>query len=118
MILDTMEQNIVQFITDNIMFFLPLGIIGIVSTIILYFTGARNDKNRCNKDTNFHIILLNRKFNYFFSIYIFIFSMILIIGFLSKFYLAAIIGGCIAFIPIIVLLFVEYTAILNKRKSP
>ncbi len=117
MILDTMEQNIVQFITDNILFFLPLVTIGIVSTIILYFTGKKDDKNRDNKDADFHIILLNRNFNYFFLIYLFIFFMMMLIGFLSKFYLATIIGGCIAVIPSIVLLLVEYTAILNKENA-
>ena len=112
-----MEQNVVQFILDNMMFFLPLGIIGIVSTFILYFTSERDEKNRHLKDVDLNVNLFNRKINCFLLIYIFVFIMMILIGFFSEFYVATTIGGCIAFVPIIILLLSEYTKLFTRGKT-
>lgn len=110
-----MEQNVIQFIIDNIMFFLPLGIIGIASTVVLYFTGKRDEKNREFNEISYTIKLFNKKINYFLLVYSFIFFMMLLIGFLSEFYIATIVGTCIALIPIVIILLFEYTTIFQRK---
>ena len=97
-----MENNVVSFIAENIFLFLPLGIIGIVATIYLYVTGAR-DGTEEKEDLDVDYIVLSKfNVNVYVLIYLFIFVMMIVIGLLSNFIIPVIIGGIFASIPIVI----------------
>ena len=88
--------------------FLPLGIIGIVTTIYLYVTGAR-DGTEEKEDLDVDYMALSKfNVNVYVLIYLFIFVMMFIMGFLSNFAIPVIVGGVLAAIPMIMLIFVKF----------
>lgn len=103
-----MEKTIVQFIIDNIFLFLPLGLLGIISTIVLIFTAKKEEKTESEDlEADFKTIF-NIRFNIYFLVYLFIWILIVIIGLLSNFIIPTIIGGVIATIPLLLLTFIDY----------
>jgi len=97
-----MENNVIIFITENIFLFLPLVVIGIIATIYLYVTGSRDgieEKEDLDVD---HIVLSKFNVNVYVLIYLFIFAMMIVMGWLSNFIIPVIIGGIFASIPIII----------------
>lgn len=98
-----MESNVVGFITENIFLFLPLGIIGIVATLYLYFTGKQEeDEARENLDADY-LMVCSFKVNIYSMIYLFICMMIVSISLLSNFIVPAIVGSVFASIPLILM---------------
>ena len=104
-----METNVANFIAQNIMIFIPLGLIGIGLTLFLIFT-AKKDKVEKNKEIELkhEISLFNKKFDINILAYLFIFFMMIIIGLLSEFYVPTLIGSIIAIMPVIILLTLKY----------
>lgn len=106
-----MESNVVNFITENIFLFLPVGITGIIATIALFYMG-RNDSHYQKQELEKSIIkIYHKKVDFFLIIYTFIVIMMSIIGIMSEFLFATLIGGTIALIPILI------TILLEHRKS-
>jgi hypothetical protein len=111
-----MEKTVVQFIVENIFLFLPLGITGIIITLILYLTGKKEEKPQSDDVTFDDISFGKLKVNVFLSIYLFIWITLFIIGLLSDFITPTIIGGTIAVIPLITMICAKK---INKdRKVP
>ena len=102
-----MENNIVQFITENIFLFLPIGIIGIATTLYLYVTASREGTEKKDDLQSDYIPFFRFTLNFYVLIYIFIFIMMVIMGFLSNFIEPVIVGGIFALIPILSLLIVK-----------
>ena len=110
-----MESNVVTFIVDNIFFFLPLGVIGIVATLYLYFT-AKKDGSEIKDDLEADYIVVSKySLNVYVLIYLFIFVMMMIMGLLSyESKIPVIVGGILALIPIIAFYLVK---IINTRSK-
>ena len=103
-----MESNVVSFIMENIFLFLPLGIIGIVVTLYLYMTGEKVEtEDKEDVDSN-NLKLSKMTVNVYVLIYMFIFMMLIITGLLSNFIIPIMIGGALAFIPIILMSIVRW----------
>ena len=103
-----MESNVVKFILENIYLFLPLGISGISITLYLYYTGKKEDitvKDDLNADD---LVLSKFNINVYVLIYLFIFTMMIIIGLLSNLIIPIIIGGLIALVPIVVFFLTKF----------
>ena len=99
-----MEKTIINFISENIMAFVPLLIIGIGSTLYLYFTGTKDGDEIPDKRESDHIEFLNHRFNVYILIYLFIVVMMILLGFASAFYEPVIVGGLLALIPIVLVI--------------
>lgn len=111
-----MERTIVQFIIDNVFFFVPLGVAGVIATIVLYFLPTKEtSKVSENLSTDF-ITLQKIQMNIYVMVYLFVWIMIIIIGLFSDFLVPSIIGGIIAAIPLIVLTLLEQKT--RKSKEP
>lgn len=103
-----MEKTIVQFILENIFLFFPLGVLGIISTIVLFFISKKDSTTEPeNLESDFRKIFKIR-INIYVLIYLFIWIMISIIGFLSNYIIPTAIGAIIAAIPLILLKIVEF----------
>jgi len=98
-----MENNVVNFITENIFLFLPLVAIGIVTTLYLYITGTRDGMEEKDDLDADYIVLAKLNVNIYVLIYLYIFSMMIIIGLLSNFVISVLTGGILASIPIIMM---------------
>lgn len=109
-----MEKTIVQFIIDNIFLFLPLGILGIISTIVLILTAKKEEKTESEDLESDFKTIVNIRFNLYFLVYLFIWIVIVIIGLLSNFIIPTIIGGVIATVPLLLLTFIEYQTKKSK----
>jgi len=109
-----MESNIVSYILENIFFFLPLGLAGILVTLYLYFT-SKKEKIEEYDDLDVDYMSISKiKLNVYVLIYLFIFIMMLITGLLSDFTIPTSVGGAIATIPLILMIFVRY---INKNSK-
>jgi hypothetical protein len=102
-----MEKTVIQFIVENILLFLPVGITGIVVTVILYFMSKQEDIPELEDLKSDFITLFNIRFNIYVLVYLFIWIMIIIIGLASNFIIPTIIGGIIAVIPLILMTLIE-----------
>lgn len=110
-----MEKTIVQFILDNIFLFVPLGITGIIATIVLFFL-PKKVTSEVSEDLSIDFVtFLKIRVNIYVGVYLFVWLLILIIGLLSDFLVPTIIGGIIASIPLLVLMFLERKT--NKSKG-
>ena len=98
-----MENNIVSFIIENIFLFLPVGIAGIIVTIYLYYTGKKDGKIIKDNLEADYITFLKYKINIFVLVYLFIFTIMIVIGILSSFYIPIIVGAIFALIPVILI---------------
>ena len=98
-----MESNVVSFIMENILLFLPLGIIGIVVTIYLYMTGEKVEIEDKEDVNSYYLQISKMKVNVYMLIYMFIFMMLIIIGLFSNFIIPVIVGAALAFIPIVLM---------------
>ncbi|MBN1281128.1 MAG: hypothetical protein JXA00_05720 [Candidatus Thermoplasmatota archaeon] len=102
-----MQNTVVQYILDNILLFLPLGITGIIVTLILFFTGKKQEEPLPENLSTDYTTMLKRKVNLYFVLYLFIWITIIIIGALSQF-VPTILGAILASIPLIVMLLLKY----------
>jgi len=109
-----MENTVVQFILDNIFLFLPLAITGIIITLILFFTGKKENISPPEELTSDNKTLFNIRINVYVLVYLFIWIMMIIIGVLSHFLIPTLVGGTIAVIPLIALILIEYTSKKSK----
>jgi len=102
-----MEKTVVQFIVENILLFLPLGITGIVVTIILFFMSKQENIPETEDLNSDFKTIFNFRLNIYVLVYLFIWIMIIIIGLSSNFIIPTIIGGIIAAIPLILMMLIE-----------
>jgi hypothetical protein len=109
-----MEKTIVQFILDNIFFFLPLGATGIIATVVLFFLPKKGPASKYDDEKSDVITFFKVHLNVYVGVYLFIWIMIFIIGLLSDFLIPTLIGGIIAAIPLVILMLFEYKT--NKAK--
>ena len=96
-----MESNVVKFILENIYLFLPIGILGISITLYLYYTGKKEDIKLKDDLKDNYLVFSKFNINIYVLIYLFILTMMIIIGLLSNLIIPIIIGGFIALIPIV-----------------
>ena len=99
-----MENNVVNFIVENIFLFLPLGFTGIIITFYLYLTGKREKQSKEDNLDVDYINLSKFKINVYILIYLFICVMMIIIGVLSDFIVPTTIGVLLALIPIVLMI--------------
>jgi hypothetical protein len=109
-----MEKTVVQFIVQNIFLFLPIGIAGIIATILLYITGKKEKKREPEIETSDDITLFHIKINVYIVLYLFIWITIFIIGLLSDFLIPTLIGGILALIPFILMIGIKQR---NKKSK-
>jgi hypothetical protein len=109
-----MEKTLSQFIIDNIFLFLPLGITGIITTIILFFLPKKETSQISEDQKTDFITFIKFRVNFYVVVYLFVWIMIIIIGLLSDFLVPTIIGGIIAAIPLIILMLIEYKTSKSK----
>jgi len=102
-----MEKTIVQFILDNAFLFLPLGITGIVVTIILLFLPKQEATPEYEDVKSDFITIFKIRLNSYVLVYLFIWITMVIIGALSNFFIPTLIGGIIAAVPLILLVILE-----------
>ncbi len=112
-----MENNFVNFIIENIYLFLPIGIIGVLATIILYYTGRNDYSYKGENLTKDFIKILGKKVNFYLILYIFIVIMMFIIGFSSGFISGTMMGGIFSLIPIFAMLIIRKTREKSKEKN-
>ena len=98
------EHTVVQFITESLMFFLPLVIAGIVVTLLLYFTGKKETPVEDENLMGNYLTILHIKINFYAVLYLLIWIVLITIGALSDFLIPTLISGTIALIPLIILL--------------
>ncbi len=103
-----MEKTVVQFILENIFLFLPIGLVGIVSTLVLMLISKKENIPRSETMESNYITIYHVRFNIYFLVYLFIWIIILLIGLFSNFIIPTIIGGIIAIIPFILFIIIEY----------
>lgn len=108
-----MENTVVQFIVENIFLFLPLGISGMIITILLYVTGKKENIPEPQDVTSDDITKFNITINVYVVLYIVLWATIFIIGLLSDFLIPTIIGGILALIPFMLMM-----GIKQKTKNP
>jgi hypothetical protein len=109
-----MEKTVIQFILDNILLFLPIGITGIVTTIMLCFISKKETISESEDLKSDLITLFNIKLNIYVLVYLFIWIIIIIIGLSSNYIIPTIIGGILAAIPIILMMLIEFMAKNSK----
>jgi hypothetical protein len=103
-----MEHTVVQFIVENIFLFLPIGITGIVITVILLLLPKQKNIPETDDLTSDYKTIFNFRINIYVLVYLFIWIMVIIIGLLSNFIIPTIIDGIIAAIPLILLMIVQH----------
>ena len=92
---------------ENLNIIIPIGVFLIFLTVFLVITSSRNETK---KEFGFHsrkIKVLTVKMDIITLIYFLLFFMMVCIGFLSNFLMPTIIGGVFAFIPFLLLFYVE-----------
>jgi len=109
-----MEKTIVQFILDNMFLFLPLGVTGIIATIVLFFLPKQETAQKFKDMKSDTITILKIRLNIYVVVYLFVWIMIIIIGVLSDFLIPTLIGGIIAAVPLVILMLLEYKT--NRSK--
>ncbi len=102
-----MEHTVVQFITENLMLFLPLGIAGIVATLLFFFTGKKETPILEEHLTADYITIRHLTINIYAALYLMIWLVLIAIGILSDFLIPTLISGIIALIPLIILLLIK-----------
>ena len=108
-----MEKTIVQFIIENIIIFVPLGAVGILATIILFFLPKKETSTYEDELSNM-ISIFKFRLNIYMIVYLFVWLMMVIIGVLSTFYIPTLIGGIIAAVPLVVLMILEFKTKKSK----
>ncbi|MBN2065224.1 MAG: hypothetical protein JW771_00250 [Candidatus Thermoplasmatota archaeon] len=103
-----METNVVSFIVENIFLFLPIGVIGIVVTLYLYFTGKREEDEQKEHLTADYFTISSFTINIYSIVYLFICVMIVIIALLSNFIIPAIVGSVCASIPLVLMGIIQW----------
>ena len=98
-----MERTVVQFIIENIFLFLPIGIAGVVISVVLMFLPKKNIPQHEEESVSDIITLFTLRFNLYNLVYFFVWIMILIIGLLSNYIVPTLIGSVIAAVPLILL---------------
>ncbi|MEF8848633.1 MAG: hypothetical protein V5A68_05810 [Candidatus Thermoplasmatota archaeon] len=114
-----MENNIISYILENLMIFLPIGLTGIIVTIILIVTGKDyiREKER-NFDREIFYPTRKKILNLFDLTYFFVISMLLMIGLFSNFIIESIVGFSFAIIPLILnITFSVYFRKVKDRKE-
>jgi hypothetical protein len=106
-----METNVISFIIENIYLFLPLGITGIAITLILLFTGKKDGTDHPENLNIDDLSISTCHINVYLLIYLFIWTMMIIIGLTSDFIVPSLVGGLLAAIPIAAIL-------ITHRKTP
>lgn len=109
-----MESNVVSYILDNLFFFLPLGLSGIIITIYLFFTGKKEEIEYHEDLESDYKSILKIKLNVYVLIFSFIIVMIMIAGILSDFIIPTLIGAAIAVIPLILIILENYRSKNSK----
>jgi hypothetical protein len=104
-----MEKTIIQFIVENIFLFLPVGILGIVITVILIFRSKKENIPEFDDLTADYKTIGKYSVNLYTLVYLFIWISIIIIGLFSNsnFIIPTITGGIIAAIPLILLILIQ-----------
>jgi hypothetical protein len=103
-----MEKTIIQFILENIFLFLPVGISGILITVILVFMSKKENIPESEDLISDYKTIFKFNVNIYTLVYFVIWIMVIIIGLLSNFIIPTIIGGIIAAIPLLLLMLIQY----------
>jgi hypothetical protein len=105
-----MEKTIVQFIVENIFIFLPIGAAGIIATIVLFFLPEKETSEPYEDVKSDLLSFFKIRLNFYVGVYFFVWIMMVIIGALSDFLVPTLIGGIIAAVPLLLLMFFEYNS--------
>lgn len=109
-----MEKTIVQFILENIFLFLPIGLLGVITTLIILFFSKKETTVKNEDVTSDYVTFFRRKVNIYFFVYFFIWIVIIIIGLASQYIVPTITGGIIAAIPLILQVLIEFKTKKSK----
>ena len=114
-----MENNIISYILENLMIFLPIGLTGIIVTIILIVTGKNDRREKERKiDRNIFYPTGKKILNLFDLTYFFVIFMLLMIGLFSNFIIESIVGFSFAIIPLILnISFSVYSRKIKDKKE-
>ncbi|MBN1861138.1 MAG: hypothetical protein JW840_06730 [Candidatus Thermoplasmatota archaeon] len=103
-----MEKTIVQFILENIFLFLPIGLLGLITTLLILFFSKKETTVKTEDVTSDYVTVFRRKVNIYFFVYFFIWIGIILIGLASQYILPTVVGGIIAAVPLILQVLIEY----------
>ena len=109
-----MEKTIVQFILDNIFLFLPIGVTGVVATIILLFLPKQQTPQTFKDVKPDYVTVFKIRYNIYTLVYLFIWITIIIIGLASSFFVPTLVSALIAAIPFVVLILLEQRTSKSK----
>ena len=109
-----MEKTIIQFILENIFLFLPIGLLGLITTLLILFFSKKETLVKTEDVSPDHVTVFQRKVNIYFLVYFFIWIVIIIIGLASQYILPTIVGGIIAAVPLILQILIEYKTKKSK----
>ncbi|MFA5101760.1 MAG: hypothetical protein WC525_01270 [Candidatus Thermoplasmatota archaeon] len=109
-----MEKTIVQFILENIFLFLPIGMTGVVATIILLFLPKQQTTQKFKDVEPEYVTVLKMRCNIYTLVYLFIWIAIIIIGLASSFFVPTLVGAVIAAIPLVVSILLEQRTSKSK----
>jgi hypothetical protein len=110
-----MEKTIVQFILDNIFLFLPIGLTGVVATIILLLLPKQQVTQKFKDVEPGYVTVFKLRCNIYALVYVFIWISIIIIGLASSFFISTLVGAVIAAIPLVVFILLEQKTSKSKR---
>ena len=110
-----MEKTIVQFILENIFLFLPIGVTGVVATIILLFLPKQQTTQKFKDVEPDYVTFFKMRCNIYTLVYLFIWITIIIIGLSSSLFVPTLVGAVIAAIPLVVLILLEQRTSKSKR---
>ncbi|MEF8849039.1 MAG: hypothetical protein V5A68_07920 [Candidatus Thermoplasmatota archaeon] len=111
-----MESNIVSYIMENLLVFIPIGVTGVLATVILLITGKDETIQKKKLSSERDIKLFEIKhFNIFDGVYLFIAIMLFLIGIYTNFLTPSLIGFGIACTPLILKFF--YFFVLQKLRK-
>ena len=101
----------------NEIIMLIIGIIGLIVTFFTWITGKKNAiKEEIYAESN-TIKIYNFNVEILLIFYIFILIMMLLIGFISGFFIPTIVGGIIALIPLLLFIFAQKSKPKTKVKK-
>lgn len=103
-----------QFILENILLFLPLGLTGVIATVILLFLPKKENIHTYEEVKSDVITIFKIRWNIYVLMYLFIWITMIFIGVLSTFYILTLISGIIAAVPLVLLIILEYRS--NNQK--
>lgn len=108
-----MEKTIVQFILENMVLFFPIGMLGLITTLIILFFSKKENNTEVEEIKSDVVTVFHRELNIYFLVYLIIWIVIIIIGLASQYILPTLVGGLIAAIPLVLLTLIRY----KKKKT-